>query len=71
MQEHALKLFLCIVLQGENNYDRREVQKNEVQNNMQLLFLCLLDALFKYIYMLAVKVPPLQHLDHQRQSSED
>lgn len=35
MQEHALKLFLCIVLQGENNYDRREVQKNEVQNNME------------------------------------
>ena len=22
MQQHALKLFLCIVLQGENNYDK-------------------------------------------------
>ena len=35
MQQHALKLFLCIVLQEENNYDRIEVQKNEVQNNME------------------------------------
>lgn len=35
MQQHALKLFLHIVLQGENNYDRIEVQKNEVQNNIE------------------------------------
>lgn len=33
IQQHALKSFLYIVLQGENNYDRST--KNEVQNNME------------------------------------